>query len=714
MDKLLTSACRVLGAATVVVLLSGLAAQADTFTEIIDLGPLGGGGTNFNETLNGGLIATQFESSTANSTTVSVPAGPSNNGSTWIPAGTLPLGSTLEQVSINAEYVGSGTSSGDDLNFVAKGAPGLDMFGYQITFPQSSTIMWNGNHGSGFGATVIDTVNAVGYSAPGLGGAATHTFPAGIDLHGADVDLADDYGSGTWSGSVSITYDIPAGFSGLTWRGADGTNPTHWTTASVLNWSNSLGSTVAYSDGSAVLFDDTAGTGSHTVSISDANVSPASVLFNHSAATTYTLTGPNGIAGSASLTLAGGGLLIVSNTNSYSGVTNISDGTLQLGNVNAVPLGSGASAVQLGSLGVLDLAGLSPTFNGLNGVGTVTSSVSGAINLTLGDGDTSSGFGGVLQNGSGTLALTKIGNGTLILSTANTYSGGTTINAGTIQLAIQGNSALGTGPVTVNSGGTLYLIENNISNPLVLNGGTLFGTDGYGNSWNGPITLSGTSTVIADYDITFSNVVSGSGGLIAASNHGQLSLSASNTFTGATTVSGILALTNSAALSMSTLDTSDSGTLKVTSLAAVTLGGLSGPGTTTISGSNLALSVGNNNDDTTFSGSLTSAVVASLTKTGTGSLTLSGINTYSGGTNVPDGTLVLDGAAALLAGSSLTIGSAPGSGGGIVVPGEVASPQTTPTLAPVPEPGTFTLFVVCAIAIGLGLWQRESKQMNVQ
>ena len=77
----------------------------------------------------------------------------------------------------------------------------------------------------------------------------------------------------------------------------------------------------------------------------------------------------------------------------------------------------------MGDLGTLDLAGFSPTLNGLNGGGTVTSSVSGSVNLTLGDGDASSAFAGVLQDGSGTLALTKIGNGTLTLSGTNTYIG---------------------------------------------------------------------------------------------------------------------------------------------------------------------------------------------------------------------------------------------------------------------------------------------------
>ena len=169
-------------------------------------------------------------------------------------------------------------------------------------------------------------------------------------------------------------------------------------------------------------------------------------------------------------------------------------GTLQIGNAGALPHGAGASVVQVADLGTLDLAGFRPTLNGLVGGGTVLSSV-GSGNLTLGDGNASSAFQGVLENGSGTLALTKIGNGTLTLGGQNTYSGGTTIEAGTLAVPTLANSALGTGPITVNSGAKLTTDRTTMANPLVLNGGMLQGTNGWGESWNGPITLAATSTV---------------------------------------------------------------------------------------------------------------------------------------------------------------------------------------------------------------------------
>ena len=98
----------------------------------------------------------------------------------------------------------------------------------------------------------------------------------------------------------------------------------------------------------------------------------------------------------------------------------------------------------------------------------------------------------------------------------------------------------------------------------------------------------------------------------------------------------------------------------------------------------------------------------SLTLNGDGSgvLTLGGTNTYGGGTIVNSGTLVLNGASSLLAGSSLTIGT-PGPGA-VFSPPAVSTPagNAGASLAPVPEPGTFVLLAIAAVA-GLGIWRKR-------
>ena len=71
-----------------------------------------------------------------------------------------------------------------------------------------------------------------------------------------------------------------------------------------------------------------------------------------------------------------------------------------------------------------------PDIGALSGTGTLTSLAGGAATVSVGNNDATSAFGGVIANGGGTVALTKIGNGTLTLSGPNTYSGATTISAG--------------------------------------------------------------------------------------------------------------------------------------------------------------------------------------------------------------------------------------------------------------------------------------------
>src|SRR5207249_2285475 len=79
---------------------------------------------------------------------------------------------------------------------------------------------------------------------------------------------------------------------------------------------------------------------------------------------------------------------------------------------------------------------------------SITSSVAGLATLTA-SGTTTQTFAGVISNGSGTLAITKTGAGAQILAGTNTYTGGTTLTAGTLILG--NNRALGSGSITVNN-----------------------------------------------------------------------------------------------------------------------------------------------------------------------------------------------------------------------------------------------------------------------
>jgi autotransporter-associated beta strand protein len=148
----------------------------------------------------------------------------------------------------------------------------------------------------------------------------------------------------------------------------------------------------------------------------------------------------------------------------------------------------------------------------------------------------------------------------------------------------------------------------------------------------------------AGYQVTLTAPLSGAGGFTEVGS-GTLILAATNTFSGNTLISsGTLALRSALALQQSTLDTRGSGTLSFGTLTAATFGGLAGLGTLNLSNtahSAVAFSVGNNNASTTFSGTLYGA--GSLIKIGSGTLDLTGAESYSGTTAINQGELLVNG-----------------------------------------------------------------------
>jgi autotransporter-associated beta strand protein len=173
------------------------------------------------------------------------------------------------------------------------------------------------------------------------------------------------------------------------------------------------------------------------------------------AANTLSLSGP--VRGSsASLSKDGAGTLILSNALLYTGGTAVSNGLLQLG--TGIPLPSGTAAAEglvASGAGIFDLNGNGVTISSLNGSGTLDNvSAGGTLTVTVGDFDGSGTFSGVIKNTSGSIGLSKTGAGSLTLSGANTYSGGTAVGSGTVLVNNTSGSGTGSGAVTVSSGAT--------------------------------------------------------------------------------------------------------------------------------------------------------------------------------------------------------------------------------------------------------------------
>jgi autotransporter-associated beta strand protein len=324
------------------------------------------------------------------------------------------------------------------------------------------TVTLNSAVNTGTGKLTVDgTLALAGFDVTtgALVGSGTISSASGTPMLTVGSNNTNDIWNGAYSGTGARFTKVGTG----SFFFAGGLNPNTYTGATTINagrvqiatanerLSNSTDVFVA----SGAIFD----MGGRTETVrSIAGAGTVTSVFNGGvlivsgpASTTFSGIMQNGTSGTLAFTKAGTGTLTLTGANTYTGATNVSGGTLQLGVANERI--SNSSALTVASGAFFDLNGVSETIGSLTGAGRVTSSVAGSVTLTHGS-NSSSTFSGVIQNGSGTVALTKSGTGTLTLTGANTYTGATSITAGTL---IAGHStALGSGSsVSVSSGATL-------------------------------------------------------------------------------------------------------------------------------------------------------------------------------------------------------------------------------------------------------------------
>ncbi len=328
-------------------------------------------------------------------------------------------------------------------------------------------------------------------NATGVAGSMTTTLDNNYSIAG--LFLAVSSGSITGVTINTGSYSLTLGSDGLTLAGSNASATISGSGSMVLatgqNWANNSNShplTVAVPISAA---------SGQNITLSLVGTGTGGVV----------LSGPisDGL-GTVALSLAQSGLVVLggSGTNSYSGGNTISGGTVQLGGNgalgNAGPLAINAA--------VLNMNGFSATAGLFSGgsASILNNSGSGVSILTINQGSSSpSNFSGTITDNDGihtggAVGLIIAGSGEVTLSGTNTYSGGTTIG-GASTLDIASSSTIGPGPLTM-SGGNL---DNNSGGPVVLgnipqtwntgfqyNGGSLL------NLGTGPVTISGTSTII--------------------------------------------------------------------------------------------------------------------------------------------------------------------------------------------------------------------------
>jgi fibronectin-binding autotransporter adhesin len=481
------------------------------------------------------------------------------------------------------------------------------------TQANAANITW-GNTGTDFATGA----NWVGGTAPeddtttdiGVFDAATATYNPEFTADRSIGGLQFDPGTAAW-----------------TFTGSGGTRTLSLADASIVNSSTSTqtfnstvqlavnGSTTITAQVGAININGNIDNGGHTIQLRGTVASSISGV----------------ISGTGGLTKFGTQTYTLSGDNTFTGVTTMQSGALLLAHPNALA-GSSLNMNNAGGIyfGSLTTANFGYLYGGATAaVITLTNDSAGPVALTVGSNSQESGgyYQGVL---SGLGSLTKVGTSDLGLEGNNTYSGGTTINEGTVTMYSE--TALGSGTVTFASDGTVVAGAFGamvVANNFILDGGA-----------------EGTIGVYSD-SLTNSGVISGAGDLTKA-GPGMMILGATNTYTGTTTINeGVLAVTNGAAIA-------DTGAVTLADAAGATFtvqnsetigslrgGGATGGDVTIASGQTLTVA---ETGSQTFAGIISDA--GGLTKTGVGTLTLTGTNTYTGATTVSAGQLLVNGSSA--------------------------------------------------------------------
>jgi fibronectin-binding autotransporter adhesin len=499
--------------------------------------------------------------------------------------------------------------------------------------------------------------------------------------------------------AASLYWDANGGTTGTGGTGAWNTTSSLWrdgsTTGTLGTWPNVV------SPPDAAVFGGTAG----TATIADATTIAANSLTFETTGyvvartgtgqlslagtspsitvTTGTVTISSVISGTEGLVKTGAGQLTLSGANTFSGNVSIGGagnvGVVLASHANALGSGSAVtvesgyqlqvgSGITLSSANTLALngnGGSNGDFGGTLYVPTGTGTVASPI--TLGSGDTRIGSSGTNfatlritgKISSGTMSRLMIrstsdAGGTVTLEGANDYTGGTYVSIGTLKIA-GGNDRL---PVTTNlqlgwgSTGTFNAtFDLNGRSQRIAGLARLTGpntTAANSIVTNTSATL-GTLTLDSATDSAYDGVVAGTLAL-AKTGTGTLTLAGSGTYTGGTTVTA-------GTLSFASGSLGSSGTISMN-------GGVLRwePGNTQNISSRLGMVAGKtasfdtNGNTITFGSAIGSSTSAGLQKTGTGSLTLSGANSFTGQATVTAGTLRLAAGASLSA-SALTVGT---------------------------------------------------------
>ena len=511
-------------------------------------------------------------------------------------------------VTVTTGSAGANTQPGNITvaNAIAKNAGG----NAALTLTAINNIVFNA------GANVSSTSNQLNLT---LNAGGTITSPVAINTNGGLLTY-NAAGAATQSGVISGAGSVVKNGAGtLTLSGANSYSGATSINAGALQLgaANRIANTSAVTVASGATFNlnnfaETVGSiaGAGTIALGTGTLTAG----GNNTSTTFS----GAATGSGGLTKTGTGTLTLSGANAYTGATAVNAGVLRVQSNTALGTVAGATTVASGAVLEVDGSGLAIaepltlTGTGVGGAGALrnlanANTLTGAITLGAGGARINSNGGTLTISGAGNITgatrpLRVGGAGNTTISKAIATTSGTLTKDGAGTLTLSGANAY-TGATAVNAG--VLRVQSNTAL------GTVAGTTTV--AAGAALELSGSGLAIAERLTLNGTGVGGSGALRNLAN--------ANTMTGAIALGATGARINS-----------DAGTLTI-----------SGAGN--ITGNTRPLTVGGAGN-TTIS-KLIATTSGTLTKDGTGTLTLSGANTYTGATNVNAGTLIATSANAL-------------------------------------------------------------------
>ncbi|MDB6004578.1 MAG: hypothetical protein JWR15_1565 [Prosthecobacter sp.] len=524
---------------------------------------------------------------------------------------------------IDASGTGSLTLTGNVTNAATSGSKTLTLNG-TATNNEFRGIISDGGLGGVVAVTKGDTGTWI------LSGLNTFTGAVSINRATLFVNTIADSGTASALGA------------GTTINLGNGAQP------GILNYTGTGGST----NRALVLASASTGGGTITNNGTGALLFTGTFSNTGAAAKTFTLNGTNtganefqsiltdSTGGALSFVKAGAGTWTLSGANTFSGSVSVNQGILTITTLAALGTGTTINLGSAAQTGTLNYTGTGATTNRsivlastTTGGGTITNNGTGALiftgtvsntgtgtkTLTLGGSNTGSNeLQSILEDGTGIVAFAKSDTSTWILSATNTYSGGTTLSAGT--LVLNSTSAIGTGTLTI-TGGTLdtstTAITLTTNNAISLNGSLVFGGTKNLNLGSGVVTIGN-----ANRDITLNGSSTLTLGEVQWNSVGGTRIFTVNQGTG----SGAALVLGGFQLNINTDTAARNRTF-------------TGTGDLTINGT-----IANGN-----------AFANGLIYSGSGTLTLTGVSSYTGVTTVNGGTLKLTGSGSIATSSALTL-----------------------------------------------------------